>query len=162
MQPGYLQKVRKLAILPEFNFFIFGALLNLPWELVQVPFYAEMADARHWDAIRICTRAALGDGLILLVAYWAAAVAARDRWWFRHWKWLELGTLLATGIVITVVLEHLATDSTHPTWGWRYSERMPVLPVVGIGLAPLAQWLLLPLLALWFVRRQLEGRACNR
>jgi hypothetical protein len=31
---------------------------------------------------------------------------------------------------------------------WAYSERMPRLPVTGTGLAPLAQWIVLPGLAL--------------
>ena len=161
MRPGYLQKVCKLPSLPEFNFFIFGALLNLPWEFIQVPLYAELAGARHWDAIRLCTRAALGDAVILLVAYWTAAAVAKNRWWFTDWRWLGFCTYLATGLLITLALERLATRSAFPAWGWRYSELMPLVPVIGIGLAPLAQWLLLPPLSLWFVRRQLGGRAAR-
>lgn len=161
-RPRSFKKVRKLAVVPELNFFIFAALLNFPWEFIQVPLYAEMADAGHWDAIRLCTRATLGDATILLVAYWIAAVVARDRWWFVDWRWLELAAFLAAGLAITLMLEHLATVSTRPGWGWRYSELMPVVPVIGIGLSPLAQWLLLPPLALWLVRRQLEGRGPER
>lgn len=148
---------RRATLLPEFNFFTFAALLNLPWEFMQVPLYAGMANAQHWDAILVCTRATLGDGLIMLAAYWAAAMAARDRYWFADWKWLELALFVASGVLITLVLEHFATRSTLPAWGWRYSEAMPVVPGVGVGLAPLAQWVLLPPLALWLVRRQIEG-----
>jgi hypothetical protein len=34
---------------------------------------------------------------------------------------------------------------------------MPVVPGVGIGLSPLIQWLALPPLVIWLVRRQLTS-----
>lgn len=34
---------------------------------------------------------------------------------------------------------------------------MPVVPFLEVGLAPLLQWILLPPIALWIVRRQLTG-----
>ena len=34
---------------------------------------------------------------------------------------------------------------------------MPVIPGIGVGLSPLLQWIILPLLLVWFVRRQLAG-----
>ncbi|WP_205527550.1 hypothetical protein [Halomonas sp. JS92-SW72] len=34
---------------------------------------------------------------------------------------------------------------------------MPTLPLLGTGLAPLLQWLLLPPLIVWLARRQLLG-----
>ena len=37
-----------------------------------------------------------------------------------------------------------------------YLPTMPLLPGTGIGVAPLLQWVLLPLLTVWFVRRQLS------
>ena len=53
----------------------------------------------------------------------------------------------------TIALEWLATNA----WDrWQYAARMPTLPVLGTGLTPLLQWLVLPLLLLWLVRRQLR------
>ncbi|WP_162899861.1 hypothetical protein [Halomonas sp. JS92-SW72] len=40
---------------------------------------------------------------------------------------------------------------------WQYGELMPTLPLLGTGLAPLLQWLLLPPLIVWLARRQLLG-----
>jgi len=67
--------------LPEFNVAVFALLLNYPWEFSQVPLFAGMADAPHWDAIRICAIATLGDIVIMLIAYWLVAVIARSRFW---------------------------------------------------------------------------------
>jgi hypothetical protein len=36
---------------------------------------------------------------------------------------------------------------------WAYTLAMPTLPVVGTGLAPLAQWIVIPLGAFWWAYR---------
>ncbi len=61
---------------------------------------------------------------------------------------------LVIGLVITIVFELLATG---PLNRWEYGELMPVIPVIGIGVTPVAQWVILPLLQLWFVKRQIIG-----
>ena len=156
---GRHEKSLKVTDWPEFNMFLFAVLLNYPWELMQVPLYQGMAAAAHWEAIKVCTRATLGDGVIMLLAYWSAALVARDRWWFMAPRALWLLAFLGVGLAITIVLERLATVSDNPNWGWRYAETMPLIPGLGIGLSPFLQWVLLPLLSIWFVRRQLASVA---
>ncbi|HEV2067189.1 MAG TPA: hypothetical protein VGR08_10145, partial [Thermomicrobiales bacterium] len=56
------------------------------------------------------------------------------------------------GVAITVIAEGIATEVLG--W-WAYAEWMPTLPLLGTGLLPLVQWLVLPPLVVWFVRRQL-------
>lgn len=148
--------MRKLTDLPEFNFFIFGVLLNFPWEFLQVPFFKGLPKSGHWEGIITCTRATVGDALITLIAFWAMTAIWRDRWWFMRANALQVTVFAGIGLLITVVLEHLATRSTHALWGWRYSDIMPVVPGIGVGLTPLLQWLVLPPLVVWFSRRQLQ------
>jgi len=59
---------------------------------------------------------------------------------------------LAIGLVITIVFELLATG---PLNRWAYSESMPT--ILGVGVSPVAQWVILPLIQLWFVKRQIIG-----
>lgn len=54
--------------------------------------------------------------------------------------------------VITIILEAL---STGPLERWGYTPSMPTLPILGTGIFPLFQWIVLPPLTIWFVRRQL-------
>ena len=61
-------------------------------------------------------------------------------------------SFLAIGLVITIVFELLATG---PLNRWEYVELMPT--VLGVGAAPVAQWVILPLLQLWFVKRLIIG-----
>ena len=67
-----------------------------------------------------------------------------------------LTIFVAVGVAITTLIEWLALRGL---WlgGWEYSSLMPVIPGIGVGLSPLAQWLVLPLLTAWFVRRQLAA-----
>jgi hypothetical protein len=76
---------------------------------------------------------------------------ARDRRWVgvRH-RGGPLTVYLAAGLLITVGLEWF---NVYARWQWAYSPEMPV--ILGIGLTPLLQWLLVPLLALWLARRHL-------
>lgn len=60
-------------------------------------------------------------------------------------------------MAITVLLERLAIVSNDPNRGWRYATAMPIVPVLEIGLTPFLQWVILPLLLVWFVKRQLAG-----
>ncbi|MEW5926088.1 MAG: hypothetical protein AB1941_01245 [Gemmatimonadota bacterium] len=137
--------------LPEVNVAIFAFLLNFVWEFWQVPFFEGMAAAPHWDAVRLCTRATLGDAGIALVGFWAVA-AARSRAWILRPTWGEVAGFTAVGVAITFAVEWLATE----VWGrWAYAESMPTLPLLGTGILPLLQWMVLPPLVVWFVHRQL-------
>lgn len=142
--------------LPEFNVAVFAFLLNYPWEFLQVPLFEQMAGAQHWDAIKMCTRATLGDTAIMLLAYWLVAARARSRRWILAPSGRQLFLFIAIGVAITVIIEWLVLrDAWLQTW--EYSAQMPVLPGIGIGLSPLLQWVLLPPLVAWFVRRQLAA-----
>lgn len=151
-----LSGVNDISRLPEFSVVVFALLLNYPWEFLQVPLFADMAQAAHWDAIRTCTRATLGDAVIMLIAYWTVSLVARDRSWVLVPSTARTFIFAATGVVITIAIEMLAVAGI---WlgGWRYSSLMPVVPGIGVGLSPLLQWVVLPPLVVWFSRRQILG-----
>jgi hypothetical protein len=145
--------MKRVIDAPETNVAIFAFLLNLPWEFAQVPLFVGMPEAGHWRAILVCGRATLGDVAIALVAFGAVALAARSRAWVLAPTARRLGGFVAVGVLITVVMERLATGAQGR---WTYAEAMPVVPLLGVGLSPLLQWIVLPPLVVWFVRRQLS------
>jgi len=67
-------------------------------------------------------------------------------------RWQKV-LFIAVGLVVTIALEILDTRVLDR---WHYAEAMPIVPGIRIGLLPAPQWLFLPPLALWFVRRQLR------
>lgn len=141
-----------LRALPELNIAIFSFLLNFVWEMWQISFFADMPSEPHWVGVAVCTRATVGDAVISIVAFWSVAAQARSRSWVLQPTPLQVGGFIAVGVVITIVFEAIATG---PLERWSYSPSMPTLPILGTGLFPLLQWILLPPLILWFVRRQL-------
>jgi hypothetical protein len=130
----------------------FGLLLNFAWEILQAPLYAGMAGLPHAQVTKACLQATLCDMVIMLLAYGAVAVfARRRRWVVAASGWLAW--FVAIGVSITAAIEWLATRG-HWVGSWNY---LPLLPGTGIGLAPLLQWVLLPLLTVWFTRRQMAS-----
>ena len=143
---------------PEFNVAIFALLLNFAWEILQAPLYAGMADMPHAQVTKVCLQATVGDAVIMLLAYGAVAAVARSRRWIVAASGWQLTLFITIGVSITAAIELLATRGQ---WfgNWSYLPTMPLLPGTRIGLAPLLQWVVLPLLTVWFVRRQLAHRA---
>lgn len=144
--------MKRLLDAPETNVALFAFLLNLPWEFAQVPFFAGMPAAQHWSGILVCARATLGDVVIALAAFWAVALAAGGRTWVTAPTPRRTAGFVSAGVLITIAMERLATGVLAR---WTYAEAMPVVPVVDVGVTPLVQWMVIPPVMLWFVRRQL-------
>lgn len=149
-------RINKSAVLntPELHVAIFAFFLHFIWELIQLPLFAGFGEVHYYTVILHCTKATGGDVIISLVAFWTASVAARSRFWFISSRPVPVAVFLTVGLLITVVFELLATG---PLQRWTYSETMPLLPLTTIGLSPIAQWVILPLIQIWFVRRQILG-----
>jgi hypothetical protein len=88
-----------------------------------------------------CFVASLGDGLMVLLIVAVGWIT------LRRWDWFEqpgvsgyLATFI-TGLTLAVSVELVAV---HILERWEYEAEMPTLPVLGVGLVPIAQMLLLP------------------
>jgi len=49
----------------------------------------------------------------------------------------------------------LCSDRIKSTWG--YTDLMPLIPIVDIGVTPLLQWLLIPPVLLWWMRQAADA-----
>ncbi|ASK89674.1 hypothetical protein SPHFLASMR4Y_02941 [Sphingorhabdus sp. SMR4y] len=139
---------------PEVHIATFGFFTAFIWEMLQMPFF-DVGSASSWENTLGCTRATFGDAAILVLAYTMVSVLKRDRHWMHRPTYGKIGIYLLTGIGITVIIEEIATSvPTHWGWGWRYSDLMPLAPGTNIGLVPILMWIVIPLISLWFARRQ--------
>ena len=96
---------------------------------------------------------AAGDAVILLAAFWATACLWRARMWITQPSLNATVAFVAMGIVVTIALEWWATGDSGR---WTYAKTMPTIPGLGTGVLPLLQWLLIPPLVVWLVRRQIR------
>ena len=133
-------------------YLIWTVAAHLVWEIIQLPLYTIWTQetlAYNAFAILHCTA---GDVLIAGASLaLSLVIAGRAAWPFERFR---LVVSLATGIGIgyTIYSEWL---NTGVRLAWTYSEWMPVVPVLGTGLSPLMQWLVLPPLGMWACRRRL-------
>lgn len=131
--------------------------VNFVWEMLQAPLYAGMTSLPWLRGTVVCGTASLGDVVITLVAYGSAVLVLiwRGHRYVSARAWLlrphtgRVALYLAVGIVVTVAVERY---NVYATRRWAYVPGMPL--VVGIGVAPIAQWLLVPLLVLWLAKKR--------
>ena len=129
---------------------LLGAL-NLFWEIAQLPLYtlwSEGSPAFIAYAVIHCT---LGDVAIGTLALLIALIATRARA-VQAWRWRQVALFLVIPAVgYTALSEWINTIARG---SWAYSALMPVVNLGSfvIGLSPLAQWIVIPPVALWLAR----------
>lgn len=143
-----------IANLPELNVAFFSFVLHFVWEFLQVPAFAGMPELNHWQGVVVCTEATIGDVGMVLTAFWGAALVARSRYWFLRPSSLPLVVFIGIGVGLTVGLEYYYTEISNR---WAYADVMPLVPPFGTGISPLMQWIIVPLIVVFIVRRQIAS-----
>lgn len=117
-----------------------------------MPYFRVSSEFSYTDIINNCTLATFADAGISVTAFVTVAAIAKSRRWIFQPNWWQVGIFILIGIIITIITDVIATKVLNL---WQYGEAMPTLPVLGTGLLPLLQWLIIPPLIIWFVKRQL-------
>lgn len=131
---GAVSRIRQIATV-----FVVAVVLNYPWERVQPQLYVgpNGAAIAPW----LCVAASLVDGLFMSLLLWVGLVLWGDHAWVLHPGVRGYLLMLISGVVVSVGVEWTTVYLMHL---WTYSERMPLVPGLRIGVAPLAQMLVLP------------------
>ena len=143
----------KRCVPAELDLLILSFPMHFTWEFLQVPLFRSMQDVSHMDGISICLQATLGDMVIALIAFWVASFLAGTRRWAAQPNRRSIAAWLSTGVAITLAIEFYSTEVMAR---WAYGSSMPRLPLIGTGIAPVAQWIVVPMLVLWYLRRLSE------
>ncbi len=126
------------------------AVLNLLWEIAQLPLYTIWNLGTRTQMAFAVLHCTLGDVLIGTAALALALTLTRSRA-FAAWRWDKvIPLLLVFGVGYTVFSEWLNTTLLR----WTYSALMPTLSFNGfeLGMSPVVQWFVVPLLALYGAR----------
>jgi hypothetical protein len=127
--------------------FLIAVAVNFAWEMAQSVLYTPMG--APLTATWRCFVASLGDGAIVLgIAGSGWLLFGRADWFVRSGP-KEYLMMIALGITIAVLLERHAVAAGH----WAYTDRMPILPILNVGLVPVLQMVVLPPVVFWMVRR---------
>ena len=145
--------MRAVLYNPVLNFFFFSFVLNATWEWVQSPFFIDMPSDLNtiiWYRIH-CT---LGDSIILLIGYILMSFYYRNFSWIHNLNIKHHAIFVVMGTIYTLFSEYL---NVYVNNSWSYSDYMPLLPFVNIGLVPLFQWIILPPVVIFITKRQISG-----
>ncbi len=123
------------------------ALGNLFWEFAQMPLYTLWETGSTGEIVVAALHCTAGDILIAMSTLFAALfLIGTSQWPAAGYRLVALAAI-AFGLAYTIFSEWLNIDVRA---AWAYRDLMPVIPVIGVGLSPFAQWIVLPSLAFWF------------
>lgn len=126
---------------------------NLAWEFAQLPLYTIWHDGSANEIVFAALHCTGGDILISSMALLGALLVAGDgRWPRTRFRTVAVIAILGA-LAYTLFSEWLNTEVRG---SWAYTSWMPTLPIIGSGLSPLAQWMIVPPLALWWARRSVR------
>lgn len=136
-------------------YFASSFLLHFSWEMMQAPLYQGFKGSFMSHILTCLFATATGDMLFTAVIYVAVAIALQNPKWIATKQsyghsatWLLpvlVGILLATSFELWAV---------YAVERWSYGT-MPLIPIVHVGLTPILQMVLIPLLSLSVARYSL-------
>lgn len=119
------------------------ALCSLAWEIAQLPLYtlwSESSPGQIAFAVAHCTA---GDVMISTAALVLALIASRAAG-PADWPRTRVAIFM---VMLALAYTFLSEWINLAQGNWAYSPWMPVLPWLGVGVAPLMQWIVVPLTA---------------
>ncbi len=138
----FLQKVSNKPLFRRFAGAVAGLsfLLNYAWEIGHCPLYTVCAyDRPHLIFLAL---ASLADVIMAGLLYFGFALIYRNGLWIMHLTTSRVFWLMLVGGAGATVSEiaHLSAGN------WAYTDRMPIIPGVEVGLTPVLQFTILPVL----------------
>lgn len=122
---------------------VLSLALHLAWEIAQLQLYtiAESGNLRELTyAVLHCS---LGDMFIATGTYILTMYALGDSRWPSAHPWKGAAIAMTFGIAYTVYSEWY---NVYQAGNWAYAPAMP--RVFGVGVSPLLQWLVVPVVAI--------------
>ena len=128
-------------------------ILNLVWEFFHLPLYTIWTEGTATGIAFAVVHCTGGDVLIAAASLLAALIISSNSRWPAHRYWSVVTLAVAIGLAYTIFSEWLNAIAGDT---WAYSELMPIIPGIGIGLSPIAQWLVIPLIGFWWLSRKAD------
>lgn len=149
-------KLRAL-LQPEAILLLLSFPFHFTWEMLQDPLYLGLLEKEHGVVRSMCLQATFGDVVITFIAFGAASLFARSRYWFdgtniRSYKpWI---VWYGFGVAITIVIEIYSTTIAER---WAYGPLMPIIPLISVGLSPVLQWIIVPVFTIHILKFYFRG-----
>lgn len=135
------------------RFLLSATVMNLLWEFAQIPLYT-IWNTGSWREIVFAVLHCTGGDVIIGITVLTVVLLAAGSGDWPHRGFGRVAVLtIAAGLGYTVFSEWLNTEIRG---SWAYVGWMPRLPLIGTGLAPLLQWIVVPALAFRWTQAMLD------
>lgn len=141
------------------RYLLVSAVGHLLWEMAQLPLYTIWHDAAPRTIINAVLHCLTGDVIIAIAVLMAALVGFGTARWPTERPVPVAAAVVGLGVAYVIYSEYLNTIVRQ---SWAYTSAMPVLPWIGTGIAPLAQWFVVPTLALLAASQSMHYRIRRR
>ena len=129
------------------RYLVLMALGSLVWEFAHMPLYTLWETGTPGEIVFAALHCTGGDILIAMSALLATLfLFGSGRWPGAGYRRVGVATILI-GLGYTIFSEWLNIEVRE---AWAYRDLMPVIPVIDAGLSPIAQWIVLPIIAFWW------------
>jgi len=141
---AWLASIRRYAVVTT--------AAHLAWETAHVPLYTIWSEGTGQEIALAVVHCTAGDLAIAACSLFASLILFGNRAWpRRHF------TRVAIAALVLGVLHTTYSERANVTRGaWAYADAMPLVPLLGIGLSPLLQWLVVPGIGFEVVRRSVR------
>lgn len=137
------------------RYMIVVILLNLVWEFAHMPLYTIWDKGTTKEILFAAIHCTGGDALIGLTAIMLAIFMFGGSSWPGENRKVAMLAAVTVGVGYTVFSEWLNIVVRQ---AWAYSDIMPVIPVLNVGLSPLLQWIVIPIIAYVYAFKPTELR----
>ena len=136
------------------RYFAFSVPAHLAWEFAHMPLYTIWNDGSAAEIAFAALHCTGGDLLIATSALTIALLLVGSDWPLSESARRKVLIIAVTiGAGYTIFSEWLNIVIRQ---AWAYSDLMPVIPFIDTGLSPMAQWLVIPVIGLWWATRPAE------
>lgn len=133
------------------NYAVASTVLHFVWEVLQLPLYTIWTTGTFFEIAFAVLHCTAGDLMIASLSLLIALLTVGHVMWPSEKFAAVMAAALAIGIGYTVYSEWMNTTVRKT---WEYSELMPTVPLLGTGLAPLMQWMIVPTIGFWTIRHR--------
>ncbi len=139
------------------QYLITVAVLNLLWEVAQLPLYTLWRTSSVQSIIVAIFHCTIGDMVITLTALIGSIILLATDKWPGHRQHRVALLAIAIGLIYTIYSERFNIGRG----AWNYTELMPIIPWVNVGLTPVLQWLVIPSIGFWLMEKQNRKKNIN-
>ncbi len=135
-----MKQHRKLFWIHSIIFSI-SFLLNIIWETAHQSLYISSSPMPPLFGF-ILYQCAFRDALLIVLIYWIICLGTHDWVWISDLK-KNAFFVIFLGLLISIIIE---LQNVYVVQDWSYSAAMPLLPFIPVGISPVVQLIVTPLL----------------